>query len=68
MRQSCPQAENAHHRGCNARGAVGILLADLAPETQLINEPLIVVLVVMAMVTSTMAGPMIRALNMPNGA
>ncbi len=44
----------------NARGAMGILLASLALEMHLIREPLFVALVCMAIVTSILAGPMIR--------
>lgn len=45
--------------GMNARGAMEIILGLLALQVGLINEPLFVALVVMALVTSTIAGPAI---------
>lgn len=45
--------------GMNARGAMEIILGLLALQAGLINEPLFVALVVMALVTSMMAGPAI---------
>jgi Kef-type K+ transport system membrane component KefB/mannitol/fructose-specific phosphotransferase system IIA component (Ntr-type) len=45
--------------GMNARGAMEIILGLLALQVGLINEPLFVALVVMALVTSMMAGPAI---------
>jgi K+:H+ antiporter len=46
----------------NARGAVEIVLASLALQARLIDERLFVALVFMALVTSLMSGPAIRAL------
>jgi mannitol/fructose-specific phosphotransferase system IIA component (Ntr-type) len=44
----------------NARGAMEIILGLLALEAGLITEPLFVALVIMAIVTSVMSGPMMR--------
>jgi Kef-type K+ transport system membrane component KefB len=46
----------------NARGAMEIILATIALEHGMIHEELFVALVVMALVTSIMSGPAIRAL------
>ena len=48
--------------GMNARGAMAILLGTLALEAKLISPQLFVGLVVMAVVTSIMAGPMLQYL------
>jgi Kef-type K+ transport system membrane component KefB len=48
--------------GMNARGAMEILLGTLALQAKLISPPLFVALVVMAVVTSIMAGPMLQYL------
>ena len=47
--------------GMNARGAIGIILANLGLDNRLIDEPTYVALVVMAIVTSLGAGPSMRA-------
>ncbi len=46
--------------GMNARGAMEIILANLAFEAKLINETIFVALVIMAIVTSLLAGPMMQ--------
>lgn len=46
--------------GMNARGAIGVILAQIGYENKVINEPVYVSLVVMALVTSMMAGPMMQ--------
>jgi Kef-type K+ transport system membrane component KefB len=46
--------------GMNARGAMEIILGTLALQAGLINEPIFVALVIMALVTSLTSGPMIR--------
>lgn len=48
--------------GMNARGAMEIILALLALQEGLINEKLFVAIVVMAVVTSVMAGPALQLL------
>jgi len=48
--------------GMNARGAMEILLGTLALQAKLISPQLFVALVVMAVVTSIMAGPMLQYL------
>ena len=48
--------------GMNARGAMAILLGTLALDAKLISPQLFVGLVVMAVVTSIMAGPMLQYL------
>ena len=48
--------------GMNARGAMEILLGTLALDAHLISSQLFVALVVMAVVTSIMAGPMLQYL------
>lgn len=48
--------------GLNTRGATGIILAAIGLEYRLINERLFVALVVMALVTSLVSGPMIKLL------
>lgn len=48
--------------GMNARGAMEIILGLLALQVGLINEPLFVALVIMALVTSAVAGPVISRL------
>jgi Kef-type K+ transport system membrane component KefB len=46
--------------GMNARGAVGIILAGIGLESGVIGRPTYVALVLMALVTSLMAGPMMK--------
>jgi Kef-type K+ transport system membrane component KefB len=46
--------------GMNARGAMEIVLGLIALQAGLINEQLFVALVVMAIITSIMAGPMLQ--------
>jgi Kef-type K+ transport system membrane component KefB len=48
--------------GMNARGAMGIILAILALQAGLINEKLFVAIVIMAVITSIMAGPALQLL------
>jgi Kef-type K+ transport system membrane component KefB len=48
--------------GMNARGAMEIVLGLLALEAGVITEPLFVAIVIMAVVTSIMAGPMLQFL------
>lgn len=48
--------------GMNARGAMEIILALLALQAGLINEKLFVAIVIMAVVTSVMAGPALQLL------
>jgi Kef-type K+ transport system membrane component KefB len=52
--------------GMNARGAMEIILATLALQAHLIGEHLFVAIVVMAIVTSVMAGPMLQFLLNPS--
>ncbi len=52
--------------GMNARGAMEIILATLALQAHLIGEQLFVAIVVMAIVTSVMAGPMLQLLLNPS--
>ncbi|QDU70954.1 cation:proton antiporter domain-containing protein [Mucisphaera calidilacus] len=46
--------------GMAAQGAVGIILGELAREAGLINDELMVAIVVMALTTSLLAGPLIQ--------
>lgn len=48
--------------GLNARGAIEIILASVALEYKIIDERIFVALVIMALVTSVMSGPLIRSL------
>jgi len=48
--------------GLNARGAIEMILASIALECNLIDERIFVALVVMAMVTSLLSGPMMNRL------
>ncbi len=48
--------------GMNARGAMEIILALLALQAKLISEPLFVAIVIMAVLTSVMAGPALALL------
>ena len=48
--------------GLSSRGAMEIILATLALEAKIIGEPMFVALVLMALTTSIVAGPMIRRL------
>lgn len=50
--------------GLNARGAMEIILASVALESGLIDQRVFVALVVMALVTSALAGPMMNRLTM----
>ena len=52
--------------GMNARGAMEIILATLALQAHLIGAQLFVAIVVMAIVTSVMAGPMLQLLLNPS--
>jgi Kef-type K+ transport system membrane component KefB len=51
--------------GLNARGAMEIILATLAFQAKLIGEELFVAIVIMAVVTSVLAGPMLNWLLKP---
>lgn len=51
--------------GMNARGAMEIILASVALEYGLIDERIFVALVVMALVTSVLSGPVIQRLYLP---
>jgi Kef-type K+ transport system membrane component KefB/mannitol/fructose-specific phosphotransferase system IIA component len=51
--------------GMNARGAMEIILGLLALESELIGERMFVALVVMALATSMLSGPVIQALLKP---
>lgn len=51
--------------GLNARGAMEMILASIALEHQLIDEKLFVALVVMALVTSLLSGPVMHRLLHP---
>ncbi len=53
--------------GLNARGAMEIILASVALESGLIDQRVFVALVVMALVTSALAGPMMNRLNLEAG-
>ena len=46
----------------NARGAMEVILGSVALRAGLIGEPMFVSLVVMALVTSLISGPLIQAL------
>jgi Kef-type K+ transport system membrane component KefB/mannitol/fructose-specific phosphotransferase system IIA component (Ntr-type) len=48
--------------GMNARGAIGIVLADLAHEAGLLTDQIFVALVVMALATSLVSGPAMKRL------
>ncbi|OGK56553.1 hypothetical protein A3J15_01920 [Candidatus Roizmanbacteria bacterium RIFCSPLOWO2_02_FULL_38_10] len=48
--------------GMNARGAMGIILATSAFQAGLINEKILVALIVMAIVTTLISGPLIKRL------
>jgi K+:H+ antiporter len=48
--------------GMNARGAMGLILADLAYDAGLLTDPLFVALVVMALTTSLASGPAMKRL------
>ncbi len=49
--------------GMNARGAIEIIMASIALESHLIDESIFVSLVIMALVTSMISGPMLRVLT-----
>ena len=57
-----PQEALAVGFGMNARGAMEIILASVALESGLIDERIFVALVIMALVTSMLGGPMMRVL------
>jgi Kef-type K+ transport system membrane component KefB len=46
--------------GLNARGATGIILANVGLSNGLIDERIFVAMVIMAITTSMMAGPMMK--------
>jgi Kef-type K+ transport system membrane component KefB/mannitol/fructose-specific phosphotransferase system IIA component (Ntr-type) len=48
--------------GMNARGAMGIILADLAREAGLLTDRMFVALVMMALATSLLSGPAMKAI------
>jgi Kef-type K+ transport system membrane component KefB/mannitol/fructose-specific phosphotransferase system IIA component (Ntr-type) len=48
--------------GMNARGAMGIVLADLAREAGLLRDQMFVALVLMALITSLVSGPAMKRL------
>lgn len=48
--------------GLNARGATGIILAGVGLANNLIDERLFVAMVVMALITTLMSGPVMKAL------
>jgi len=54
--------------GLNARGAIEMILASIALEYNLIDERIFVALVVMAMVTSLISGPMMNRLQRESSA
>ena len=54
--------------GLNARGATGIILAGVGLANQVIDERIFVAMVVMAVVTSLMSGPLMNALLSHRGA
>lgn len=54
--------------GMNARGAVGIILAGVGLESGVIGHPAYVALVLMALITSVMAGPMMKLFLAPHAA
>jgi Kef-type K+ transport system membrane component KefB len=51
--------------GMNARGATGIILAGIGLENAMIDHPTYVALVIMCLVTSLIAGPLMRNLLWP---
>ena len=53
--------------GMNARGAVGIILAGVGLESGVIGRPAYVALVLMALVTSMMAAPLMKLFLAPHG-
>jgi Kef-type K+ transport system membrane component KefB len=53
--------------GMNARGAVGIILAGVGLESGVIGHPAYVALVLMAIVTSMMAAPLMKLFLAPHG-
>lgn len=53
--------------GMNARGAVGIILAGVGLESGVIGHPAYVALVLMALVTSMMAAPLMKFFLAPHG-
>jgi Kef-type K+ transport system membrane component KefB len=50
----------------NARGAMEIILATVAKDAGLIDDRLFVALVIMALVTSVLSGPIMSRLNGSN--
>lgn len=53
--------------GMNSRGAVGIVLATSAYQATLINESVYVALLVMALVTTLVSGPLMKTVLNPDG-
>lgn len=51
--------------GLNARGATGIILAAVGRSTGMIDDRIFVAIVIMALITSLMAGPMMNWLLSP---
>jgi Kef-type K+ transport system membrane component KefB len=47
--------------GMNARGATGLILAGIGLENKIISQPTYVALVIMCLITSLMAGPLMKA-------
>jgi Kef-type K+ transport system membrane component KefB len=45
----------------NARGATGLILAGIGLENKIISQPTYVALVIMCLITSLMAGPLMKA-------
>jgi len=54
--------------GMNARGAVGIILAGVGLESGVIGHPTYVALVLMSLLTSVMAAPLMKLFLAPHGA
>jgi len=52
--------------GMNARGAMGMILASAALEYQLIDQRIFVALIIMALVTSVLSGPIMQRLLIVN--
>jgi Kef-type K+ transport system membrane component KefB len=52
--------------GMNARGAMGMILASVALEYQLIDQRIFVALIIMALITSVLSGPIMQRLLIVN--
>jgi len=52
--------------GMNARGAMGMILASVALEYQLIDQRVFIALIIMALVTSMLSGPIMQRLLVVN--